>query len=488
MFVSTKRFLACVLALSFSACGGATPDSSGDGSDPGVGLGDPGDKADSVQSGLLSTKVVNAANTRIYAKLTKVPNSSLSSLLVAAAKRGVDVEIYLVQEKPANAATVLGAQHLEASGVHLIADREDRSGGYDAVVDNQLRTVKSSGSISTSSSKTKLENAVNAFHAVLDREPALTTRKMKSGSLRMRVMPDDTGSEILELIAGASSSIDLEIYQVEDPAVTQALVAAAGRGVQVRVMLEPKTVGARNYDAEAATLEAGGVQVQPTPPAFDSHGNVDHAKFMLIDGKGLAYGTGNLVCSGQGANPAEEFDNRDYWIEDSRATSVAEAQKLFDADWARQDSSGISFQNLVVTPDNADAAVLSVIDGAKTKLYVENQSLNDATILEHLVAAKKRGVDVHVLLGLQPGYGGQPPANQAAIDQLTAAKIPAAFFSRHYLHAKIVLADSEAFVGSQNFTSGGLIKNRELGGIISSSTLLKALEQTFLGDELAPTP
>jgi cardiolipin synthase A/B len=484
--ISTRLAAASALALALLGCGASDPGSSTDGSDP-TAYADPGGKADSVQSALLSTSVVEGAQERIFAKLTKVPNSSLSSLLVGAAKRGVDVEVYLVQEKPADSAAVLGAEHLEASGVHLIADREDRV-GYDVVVDDQLRTVSSSGKISTSTSKTKLGYALNAFHAVLDRVPEPTTRTISSGSLRLRVMPDDTGSEILELIAGAQSSIALEIYQVEDPAITSALVAAAERGVQVRVMLEPKTVGARNYDAEAAALEAAGVEVKPTPPDFDSHGNVDHAKFMVIDGNALAYGTGNLVCSGQGANPAGEFNNRDYWIEDGRKTPVAEATAVFEADWAREGSSSLSFNYVVVTPDNADDSVLGLIDGAVDTLYVENQSLNDSTVIEHLIAAKERGADVHVLLGLQPGYGGKPPANQAAIDELTAAGIPAVFFSRHYLHAKIIVADNKVFVGSQNFTSGGLIKNREFGEIIQNQKIVAQLAQTFLGDEAAPTP
>jgi hypothetical protein len=141
-----KRFLiACAAALSLCGCGSSDGDTSFDES---ITIDDPDGKADGIVSGLLSTSVVNGAKSRIYAKLSKVPSSSLSSLLVGAAKRGVDVEIYLVQAKPAKPDAVLGAQHLEASGVHVIADRDDNC-AFDAIVDNQLRTIKSSTSIST---------------------------------------------------------------------------------------------------------------------------------------------------------------------------------------------------------------------------------------------------------------------------------------------------------------------------------------------------
>jgi phosphatidylserine/phosphatidylglycerophosphate/cardiolipin synthase-like enzyme len=93
-----------------------------------------------------------------------------------------------------------------------------------------------------------------------------------------------------------------------------------------------------------------------------------------------------------------------------------------------------------------------------------------------------------VLLGMQPGFGGAPPANQGAIDQLTAASISADYFTEHYLHGKVIVADGSAFVGSQNFTSGGLKINRELGEILNSKTIADTLAKQFLADAAHPTP
>src|SRR5205814_972390 len=100
------------------------------------------------------------------------------------------------------------------------------------------------------------------------------------------------------------------------------LKAAAARGVTVRVMLEPKTVGAANYTAVSKELAAANISVQPTPPVFDSSGNVDHAKFCLLDGAELLFGTGNLVRSGLGGDTVVTYDNRDFWVEDTRIESV----------------------------------------------------------------------------------------------------------------------------------------------------------------------
>lgn len=109
-------------------------------------------------------------------------------------------------------------------------------------------------------------------------------------------------------------------------------------------------------------------------------------------------------------------------------------------------------------------------------------------MIQHLTDAKHRGVDVRVLLGNQPGFGGAPPANQPAIDTLTAAGIPAAYYTANYLHGKVIVSDDNGFVGSQNFTSGGLGNNRELGEILGSSTIVEPLAQGFLADQANPAP
>ena len=52
-----------------------------------------------------------------------------------------------------------------------------------------------------------------------------------------------------------------------------------------------------------------------------------------------------------------------------------------------------------------------------------------------------------------------------------------------YIHAKMILADnSQAFVGSENFSYTSLRKNRELGIILTKSTILKSLSATFSAD------
>jgi cardiolipin synthase A/B len=284
---------------------------------------------------------------------------------------------------------------------------------------------------------------------------------------------------ILDAIKGAKKSVDLSIYLMTDPSVLSALESAAKRGVSVRVMIEPHPVGNGTSDFAALKkqLEAAGAKVEPTPPQFDSSNNVDHAKFMVVDGASTLIGTGNLVRSSLEGGATGD---RDFWLQDSRPESATEAEQLFNADWNRTKTDPSSFQNLVVTPDNAPQRMLGLIDGAQKTLLVYNQELADPDVINHLIAAKKRGVDVQVLAAA-PKNGG-PDKNGPIIQQLKAAGIPAKEMTKNYLHAKAMVADGQAFIGSQNFSVDGLTKNRELGEIVSDAGVVGQLAQAFQSD------
>src|SRR5262249_12007168 len=118
-------------------------------------------------------------------------------------------------------------------------------------------------------------------------------------------------------------------------------------------------------------------------------------------------------------------------------------------------------------------------------LFVYNQSLNDDELLTHILSAKRRGVDVRVLLGFQPGFG-KPPDNQAALTKLNDAGITAQFMKRHYLHGKAVVSDALVYIGSQNFPSGGLRNNRGLGEIFDDAKAVETVAATFLDDVANP--
>jgi phosphatidylserine/phosphatidylglycerophosphate/cardiolipin synthase-like enzyme len=432
--------------------------------------GDEGSSTDDVTTDAAMTSLVGSAKTIVYANVKSTASKALSTALITAAHSGVEVHVIL--KEGSHDTTWQLQQTLEANGVDCDVMATSTVTGVTMIADKTA--------LVGSSKKTATTAQTSAFAQAFVGDKVSAGALITSG-VRVLPMPDKGRDRIVQVFGAAKKTIDLSIYALQERGVVASLEGAAKRGVTVRVMLEPKTVGGSNEAPIAKELTAAGITVQTTPPNFDASHDVDHAKFAIIDGKELLLGTGNMVRSGLGGVTDDVYANRDFWIEDARGTQIGEAQRVFDADWARTSTNASSVPDLVVTPDNADQEIGALIDGAKTRLYVYNQSLSDSDLTTRIIAAHKRGVDVRVLLGYQPAFGGQPP-NAPAISQLSAAGIDAQYLKKHYLHAKAIVADGEVYLGSQNFTNGGLHNNREMGEILSDATSVSTVVTTFEAD------
>jgi phosphatidylserine/phosphatidylglycerophosphate/cardiolipin synthase-like enzyme len=72
--------------------------------------------------------------------------------------------------------------------------------------------------------------------------------------------------------------------------------------------------------------------------------------------------------------------------------------------------------------------------------------------------------------------------NAIAIQQFRAAGIPAIELTSLYVHGKGIVADDRVYLGSQNFSTGGLQTNREFGEIIDDPVLANQVATTFATD------
>jgi len=446
---------------------------------------------------------IDGAKEKLLVYNQSISDQPMIDRLIAAKQRGVDVKVMINAPRGSTDKAIQTKAKLEAAGIDVAYYRKYETLHAKAMVaDNKayigsqnftgggLYNNREFGEITDDPGVVK--DLTNVFINDLKTTGIIAGDiTQEAEKVRIHKMPDSTSKPIVDAINSATKTVDLEVYQLTDIGVTEALKAAAKRGVQVRVMLEPKPVGEfTNFNEKAAELRTAGVQVQETPPEFNSNNNVDHAKFMIIDGRDMLFGTGNLTKGGLGEGTRPEYNNIDFWVEDTRAAAVKEGATLFERDWNRQSTSDIDFKYLVLTPDNANSRIGEMIDGAKERLYVYNQSLSDQVIIDKLIAAKQRGVDVHVLVGRReptPDNPNQVEPNKRALDLLQAAGVKADYMNRNYLHAKGIVADNKTFIGSQNFTGGGLIRNREVGQIFDDPKLAQQMAESFLGDEVART-
>jgi phosphatidylserine/phosphatidylglycerophosphate/cardiolipin synthase-like enzyme len=295
------------------------------------------------------------------------------------------------------------------------------------------------------------------------------TATQPPGATGVTVFVEPTAGEqvFLNAINNAHTSVWLEMYLLTDTNIIQALENAAGH-LTVRVMLEPHPYGGGSPASTEAALKAAGAQVEDTSPSFA----LTHEKGLIIDGTTAYITTSNFTYS------ALNGKNREYGIIDTNAQGVQGTIAIFNTDWNRT-SVQVTDPNLVVSPINARTDFLSFINGAQKTLIIEAEEMQDSQVEQAIVSAAQRGVNVQVIL---PTPSSSDP-NAAGITTIKAAGAQVKKDAQLYMHAKMMVADgTQAFVGSENISTYSLDKNRELGLLLTDTTVIGTLQQTFQQD------
>ncbi|NOZ49758.1 MAG: hypothetical protein GXP37_06870 [Chloroflexi bacterium] len=292
---------------------------------------------------------------------------------------------------------------------------------------------------------------------------------------RLLVLPDDGRGPIMDLFDQAQSTIRFKIYLLTDSQTREALIAAAHRGVDVRVLIEREpTGGGESNQASFDILRQGGVQVRWAPGTF----RMTHEKSVVIDDRTALIGTFNYTRSSLGSN-------REYGLYLSDPALVTDIAAIFDADW---EGEGISLgpdSPLVLSPDNSRQRLLELIDSARTSLWLEQATLLDNEITAHLVRAAGNGVDVRFIGPHRDQADDRATANY---DKLRQAGAQVALLADPLVHAKVIVVDSQsALLGSINLSFSSLDMNRELSIVTRDAAVLARLQSTLDGDWQAAT-
>ena len=278
-----------------------------------------------------------------------------------------------------------------------------------------------------------------------------------------------------KMIESASSSIDLVMYEFEDTQLEQLLAQRAKEGIAVRVILDNGYFGAGSSANEQAFdyLRTNGVSVQWSSQYFA----LTHQKTLIIDGNAALIMTFNF-------SPQYYKSDRDFGVEDNDPKDVAAVEGAFDSDWNGQNSTAENGDDLVWSP-NSRPLLLSLINTAQASLDVYNEEMQDPQIISALEAAAGRGVDVEVDMTYSSEW-------KTAFTALSRSGVHVRTYAANaplYIHAKVIIADgSQAFVGSENFSSTSLDQNRELGILLSDPAVVAQLSSTFANDWGNATP
>lgn len=299
-----------------------------------------------------------------------------------------------------------------------------------------------------------------------------TAREPRSTSPEAFVGPTGVQARITGLIDGAKTSLDVQMYLFTVTAIADRIAAAHQRGVDVRVILD-------NHDANPnvrSRLTSAGVPVRDAPSLY----TFSHAKYLVVD-RAIA------VVMSMNFNVDAMSRERNYGFIDRDPDDVADLVAIFEMDWATGGGeppkpADLACTRLIVSPNNARQRILEHVNSAKSKLDIAAMYVSETTVRTAIIQAASRGVAVRVVMQSSTDESG-------GIAALRAANIPVhdADDAQFFLHAKLMIADGVAFVGSENFSATSLTKNREVGALIFEPAQVATIQQQFDRD-FADTP
>jgi phosphatidylserine/phosphatidylglycerophosphate/cardiolipin synthase-like enzyme len=274
------------------------------------------------------------------------------------------------------------------------------------------------------------------------------------------------------LIRTAQRRVLVEMYELGRPDLILALAARSARGVDVRVITDPTVVQSRRSVAWLDRLRVP----ERAYPVDDGRHQIDHVKLLIADGTAMV----------GGMNWGTHSDaNHDYVLETRAAAEVPRLVAIFEQDWGL--AGGHPAPLAAVVGEIAQTApgqeIRSMIESAlgrtKQRALAEVYTLTDPATIAGLAAAKRRGVDVRVLLDPNQPYNRHAYAvmHEAGVD-VRWYPIPRGAL----LHAKIGLFDGELVLGSANWTLSGLGVNHELDIETGDPAAVAAFATRFSAD------
>ena len=335
----------------------------------------------------------------------------------------------------------------------------------------------------------------------------------------VRLLQDgpQTFDEMLALIGSAARSVALESYIFRSDDVGDrfgaALLEAANRGVQVRVILD--WVGARGTSRKfLSDLRRAGVDVRVwSPPgarAFLGFLPRDHRKLLVVDGAvgvtgGVGIGHEWLQSPGRG--------RRSQWRDTAvriEGPAAADMLQAFETMWkrvagkerrgshrlARKTPSGHHIDSATHEP-----ALVGIIEGepwrrrvaralqmqaiaAERSIWIASAYFTPSwSEVEALIGAARDGVDVRVLVPSKNDHPWVSLLTRRYYRRLLTNGVRVWEWKGDMMHAKTSVVDGRwVRVGSTDFNMLGVAVNYELDALIEDPDIGREAEERFLSD------
>ena len=314
---------------------------------------------------------------------------------------------------------------------------------------------------------------------------------------------------MLEAIDGAERSITIEAYIYWAGEIglefARALARKAQAGIKVKILLD--AVGSSTVGAEILEiLEGGGCQLAWYNRiywyTFGRFNHRTHRKSLIIDG--VIGFTGGAGIADHWLGNAEGPDRwRDMQIR-IEGPAVTPLQTGFAENWLQSTGELISgglyyppveprgdlvLQTLMSSPETGTSIVrtmyyLSIVC-ARRSIYIANPYfIPDAAALDTLSEARKRGVDVRVMVsGIRNDNWLARHNSVRLFGPLLNAGIEVLEYNHTMLHHKTMVVDGVwSTIGTTNFDNRSFAHNEENNVCVFDLSIARQLHETFEAD------
>ena len=320
---------------------------------------------------------------------------------------------------------------------------------------------------------------------------------------------DEFYPAMLREIAGAQMSITIEAYIYWEGEIGRtfagALAERARAGVRVKILLD--AVGSSSIGADILeTLATGGCQVAWYNPikwySIGRFNNRTHRKSLIIDGR-VGF-TGGAGIADQWSGHAQD---KEHWRDTQiriQGPAVTPLQTGFAQNWlerTRELVSGALYYPEIepAGPQMALTIMSTPVTGASTartmyylsivcarrRIWLANPYfVPDAPAIDTLLEAKRRGVDVKIMVSGMNNDNWLSRQNSTRLyGRLLEAGIEIYEYQTTLLHQKTMVVDGVwGTVGTTNFDSRSFAHNEETNVCFHDESLVEQMEATFRDD------
>lgn len=300
--------------------------------------------------------------------------------------------------------------------------------------------------------------------------------------------PDDparhTGSidlRLVDLIDAAQQEVNVAAFQLNLPTVTDALLRAHRRGVQVRLV----TDGEYADEEMVQRLRRAGVPVTVRPEG----GGIMHNKFVVVDGKWVWTGSWNLTenCTYRNNNNAvliasrtlaQNYNTEFEELFAGKFGPTSPANTPHPSFWIEVPEKGsrVPVEVYFAPEDKVESHLVPFLRSARQSIRFLAFSFTSSSIADVLIDLHRQGVSVQ---GVVERRGSDDP--YAQYGRLLDAGIQVLQDGNPYImhHKVFIVDDSAVALGSYNFTGNAEKNNDENLLILYSPEVATAFRAEF---------